>query len=615
MPRRAHAMPFGAAVCEDKSVAFRLWAPAAQTVALRLQNNGGKPTLISLHADAGGWYELVTDAARPGDLYQYLINGERAVPDPASRFQPQDVHGPSEIIDPAAFAWQDTDWRGRPWHEAVLYELHVGTFTPEETYAGAAKRLDYLADLGITAVELMPLSESPGRHNWGYDGVLPFAPERRYGRPEELKDFIQAAHRRGLMVFVDVVYNHFGPEGNYLHLYAPSFFTERHQTPWGAAINFDGADSRPVRDYFIHNALYWIEEFHIDGLRLDAVHAIHDDSVPDILDELAQAVRQAVPADRHVHLVLENDDNAARYLEREAAGTARRYDAQWNDDIHHVLHLLATGETTGYYADYRAAPHAQLGRALAQGFAYQGEPSVHRGGQSRGEPSAHLPPTAFVSFLQNHDQVGNRARGERIGALAPDAAIRAATSIVLLAPSIPLLFMGEEWSAPNPFLFFCDFGPELADAVREGRRREFARFPEFADAAARAGIPDPLAQATFDQARLDWSCLERAPHRAWLEFVQKLLDLRRHDIVPHLVGMRGDAAEYQMHGPNAVEVRWRMGDGSLLQAIIAMSAIAAPVTVERRGRPLFTTADAGGARPTLRELPPWFASWSLEERR
>ena len=609
--RRAHEMPFGTTLDGDGGLTFRLWAPAARQVDVRLASDGHVvPHMVPMIALEGGWYAVRVTGAVPGTRYQFVIDGESAVPDPASRFQPEGVHGPSEVVDPSGFEWRDTAWRGRPWHEAVLYELHVGTFTRDGTFAAAAERLDHLAGLGVTAVELMPLGEFPGARGWGYDGVLSFAPYHGYGRPEDLKAFVQAAHERGLMVLVDVVYNHFGPEGNHLHRYAPRFFSERHHTPWGPAINFDGPDSRPVRDFVIHNARYWIEEFHADGLRLDAVHAICDDSRPDILTELAAAVRRAVP-ERHVHLVLENDHNAARYLERDEVGRPRWYDAQWNDDIHHVLHVLTTGEHGGYYADYAEAPRRQLGRVLGEGFAQQGEFSAHRG-RPRGEPSAHLPPTAFVAFLQNHDQIGNRPMGERIGSLASPEALRAATAILLLAPSPPLLFMGEEWNAPESFPFFCDFGPDLADAVREGRRREFAHFPEFADEGARARIPDPLARATFDSARLDWSRLSDPPHAAWLELHRSLLAIRRREIVPRLGGLARAHAEWTLHDGKVVEVRWQLADRATLQLVAWLGA--EPVdgrAIALVGDVLYATAPAAPLQP----LPPWFVRWSLEAPR
>ena len=480
------AMPFGA-TCVDGGVRFRIWAPAVTSVDLKLEDKDA-PSLVSMAGMGGGWFEVVTNAARASSRYRFRIDDRIDVPDPASRYQPEDVLGPSMVIDPGAFPWQHGEWRGRPWHEAVLYELHVGTFSPAGTFDGVRERLDYLAELGVTAVELMPVADFSGRRNWGYDGVLPYAPDSAYGTPDDLKRLVDAAHGRGLMMFLDVVYNHFGPEGNFLHAYAPEFFTDRFHTPWGAAIDFA---RREVRDFFIHNALYWLEEYRFDGLRLDAVHAIVDRSKPDILEELADRVHARFGESRHVHLVLENDDNAARYLTRMPDGRVRRYTAQWNDDIHHALHVLATGEHDGYYEDYVDRTVDLLGRCLTEGFAYQGEPSRHRDGKPRGEPSAELPPTAFVSFIQNHDQVGNRAFGERISALAELDALRAVTAILLLAPSPPLLFMGEEWAAAEPFLFFCDFHEELAARVRDGRRGEFKRFAAFRSEAARARSPIP----------------------------------------------------------------------------------------------------------------------------
>src|ERR1700685_660674 len=349
--KRRYNMPFGAECLDDASVRFRLWAPAAHQVEVCLAGGNGS-VQIPLEPCDKGWLELVTNVARPGSQYRFRINGAQDVPDPASRFQPRDVHGPSEVVDPNAFDWRDGDWSGRRWEEAVIYELHVGAFTSAGMFSAVRERLDYLADLGITAVELMPVADFPGRRNWGYDGVFLFAPDSIYGRPEDLKEMVQGAHERGIMVLLDVVYNHFGPEGNYLRSYAPQFFTDRHRTPWGDGINFDGPESRIVRDFFIHNALYWLTEYHFDGLRLDAVHAIIDDSTPDILTELADAVRRTIEPDRHVHLILENDSNQARYLQRGEHCRPKWYTAQWNDDVHHALHVLITGERAGYYIDY-----------------------------------------------------------------------------------------------------------------------------------------------------------------------------------------------------------------------------------------------------------------------
>ncbi|MDZ5458421.1 malto-oligosyltrehalose trehalohydrolase [Azohydromonas lata] len=557
------SMPFGAELLDDGGgVRFRLWAPDVQ--ALRLQLEGaGRGRLLPMHALDEGWHEITVQEAGAGTRYRFMLPDGMSVPDPASRFNPEDVHGPSEVVDPGGYRWNDSGWRGRPWHEAVLYELHVGTFTEAGTYAAAMARLPELVALGITAVELMPLADFPGTRGWGYDGVLPFAPDARYGRPEELKRFVDEAHRLGLMVFLDVVYNHFGPEGNYLHAYCKAFFNAAHQTPWGAAINFDGAHSGNVRQFFIANALYWIEEYHFDGLRLDAVHAIADDSPTHIAVDIARALRAGPGRFRPVHVVLENDANAARLLARGEDGTPGGAVAQWNDDFHHAAHVLATGQRDGYYADYAADPVNTLGRCLAEGFAYQGDPSPFREGEPRGEPSAQLPSPAFVSFLQNHDQIGNRAFGERLSDLAPAARLDALYACLLLSPHVPMLFMGEELAATAPFLYFCDFGPELAAAVSKGRREEFGRFDAFQSEAARAGIPDPNAEATFTVCRPNWAEREIEPHSRRLALIQHLLELRRQWITPRLAGMAA-GGKHRVEG-GLLQVVWWLGEGATLR--------------------------------------------------
>lgn len=605
-------MPFGAEV-DDGGTSFRLWAPDARSVALCLEGSDA-PREIGMTPRADGWFELRCDAARAGTRYRFRIDGQAPVPDPASRFQPDGVHGPSEVIDPRAHGWRDAHWRGRPWEEAVLYEFHVGAGTPEGRFREVIARLDDLVELGITGLALMPLAECPGAHNWGYDGVYPFAPEAAYGRPEQLKQLIEEAHGRGLMMLLDVVYNHFGPEGNYLGHYASPFFTHRHETPWGAAIDFEGPRSRPVRDFFVHNALFWLEEYGLDGLRLDAVHAIHDATRPDVLTELAQRVREHFGSEREIHLVLENDHNDTRRLRRAGDETPLEYTAQWNDDLHHALHVLLTGERDGYYEDYADRPIAHLGRALAEGFAWQGETSPHRGEAPRGEPSALLPPTAFVSFLQNHDQIGNRAFGERLAALVSEPALRAGTAVLLLSPQIPLLFMGQEWAAPEPFPFFCDFGPELAEAVRDGRRREFAAFPAFRDPAARARIPDPGAPETFAAARLDWRRAARAPHAAARALHAELLTLRQRELVPRLRGIGGESGHAEVLGEHTLRVRWRLGDGAHLSLLAHLAAEPSPFLVPSiPGRLLFETPTGAARASRDGSLPPWTAVWSLAE--
>ncbi len=559
--KRSHAMPFGAALLEGGGTRFRLWAPGAPRVDLMLAQGAPRP----MNALERGWHELVVAEASTGTRYQFVLPDGLSVPDPASRFNPEDINGPSEVIDPRAYSWRDKSWRGRPWHEAVIYELHVGTFTPEGTLAAAQVRLAELAELGITAVELMPIADFPGKRNWGYDGVLQFAPDAAYGTPEDLKAFVDAAHALGLMVLLDVVYNHFGPEGNYLHAYCPQFFNPKHQTPWGAAINFDGDMNRDVRDFFVHNALYWIEEYRFDGLRLDAVHAIRDDSRTHIVNEIARALHEGPGRERSVHLVLENGDNEAHFLERGPDLAPRCATAQWNDDIHHAIHVITTGEKDGYYVDFADAPLEHLGRTLAQGFAFQGQVSPFHDHHPRGEPSGHLPGGAFVSFLQTHDQVGNRAFGDRIHALGEPRLLAAAYACVLLSPHAPMLFMGEEYAASTPFQFFCDFHAELADAVRNGRREEFGRFAAFRDPSARAQIPDPNARETFLASKLDWAERERTPHRQQLALVRELLALRRQHLVPRLASQRRGGS-YRVDG-TVLRVEWPLGEGERLRLL------------------------------------------------
>ncbi len=605
--RRAHPMPFGAEVREDGSTRFRLWAPGAERVELWLEEAG---RTLPMARDAGGWAEHVTREAPVGTRYRFRIDGQTLVPDPAARFQPGDVHGASEVIDPLAYGWAATAWGGVPPERLVLYELHVGTFTPAGTYAGVAERLDHLASLGVTAVELMPLADFPGRWGWGYDGVLLFAPESRYGRPEDLKALVDAAHARGLAVFLDVVYNHFGPEGNYLHRYAPGFFSARHRTQWGDGINYDGPGSEVVRSFMIHNALYWLTEFHLDGLRLDAVNAIVDASAAHLLVELGRAVADGPGRDRPVHLILENGANEARYLKREG-GRRPLYQAQWNDDVHHALHVTLTREAGGYYADYQP-PLPHLGRSLTEGFAFQGEPSLYRG-RARGEPSTDLPPTAFVSFLQNHDQIGNRARGERITALTSPEAVRAATAVLLLSPALPLFFMGQEWGAPEPFLFFSDLGPDLGPRVAEGRRREFARFPEFASPAMRERIPDPQAATTRERSVLDWSRRDDGAHAEWIEFHRALLRRRAEAIVPLLVGERAPVTTWKALGESALEVAWTFSTGTLrLAANLGAAAVGHPGPAPDWGRRLYALNLPAAS---WSELAPWSAAFYLGEAR
>lgn len=583
---------FGPRIVEG-GVSFRLWAPALDRVSLVITGEGPRP----MRRLPDGWFVLEVPGAGAGTGYRFQLPDGLMVPDPASRFQPEDVHGPSEVTDPAAYPWRDGDWRGRPWHEAVIYELHLGAFTPEGSFRAAITKLDHLVALGVTFIEIMPVADFPGARNWGYDGVLPYAPDASYGRPEDFKALVDAAHARGIGVLLDVVYNHFGPDGNYLPLYAPHFFTERHQSPWGAGINVDGPESRMVREYFIQNALYWTREFHLDGLRFDAVHAIQDDSEQHLLEEMAERLR-AEAAGRPLHLILENEANGARMLERDAAGEPRLYTAQWNDDVHHVLHVAATGERAGYYEAYAEAP-ALLGRALAEGFAFQGEVMPYSG-HARGEPAAHLPPLAFVAFAQNHDQIGNRALGERLASLASPEVPRAISCAYLLAPQVPMLFMGEELGAAEPFLFFADFEGDLADAVRQGRRAEFARFPEFSDPEKRERIPDPVAEPTFQSCKLRWDAADPAV----LDWYRRILATRREEILPLLPRItRGGTA--RMLADGAVEVQWQAAEARLhLQANLSARTVSGFSDSGAR------TIWQEGGRLAEGALPPWSVRWS-----
>lgn len=566
-------------ILSDDGVTFRLWAPAVREVKLLLDEPHDM-------AKDGNWFEIHVAAGEAGTRYRFRIDGELDIPDPASQFQPSDIAGPSEVID-HTYPWQ-TEWKGLPWEQAVFLEAHVGTFTPGGTFRTMIEKLDHLAETGITALELMPLADFPGRWNWGYDGVLPYAPDSSYGRPEDLKALIDAAHARGLMVFLDVVYNHFGPEGNYLGRIAPSFFSDAH-TPWGGAIDYRVPE---VRAFAIENALHWLRDYRFDGLRLDAVHAIATPGEPTLLSDLSKAVGAfAAETGRHIHLVLENDDNRASLLRPNEDPPAGRYRAQWNDDYHHAWHVLLTDEKQGYYSDYSDAVY-HIARTLADGFAYQGEPSSHRGDTLRGEPSGNLPRAAFVNFIQNHDQIGNRPIGERIEMLAKPEAVEAALTVLLLQPSPPLLFMGEEWGATEPFPFFCDFKGELADAVRQGRKREFAEaYAKHSDE-----IPDPLAKATLDAAVLDWKAIKQPAHTERLKMTRDLLAVRKKSIVPLLPAMKGKGEATFQAG--LLQARWPAAGKTLMVIANLSDAVKPSPTNLTWDNPIW-----GGPPP--RDLPPW----------
>jgi maltooligosyltrehalose trehalohydrolase len=581
---------FGATLTAD-GASFRLWAPAAKRVDLLLD----KPHPLRRGKD--GWFSADIPGIKAGARYKFRIDDEIDVPDPASAFQPDDVSGPSEVIDHKGYRWRATNWRGRPWQETVVIESHVGTFTPQGTYRAMFDKLDHLVSSGITALELLPLADFAGARNWGYDGVLWYAPDSVYGRPDDLKALIDEAHLRGLMVFLDVVYNHFGPEGNYLGRYAPGFFTEA-QTPWGSAIDYRVPQ---VRAFAIENALYWLREYRFDGLRLDAVHTIAELGEISMLHDLSAAVGDlAAETGRHIHLVLENDDNRVSVLDAGQAPPRGKYRAQWNDDYHHAWHVLLTGETQGYYRDYQRSPLHDIARALGSGFVYQGEASAHRDGQLRGEPSGGLAPTAFVNFLQNHDQIGNRAFGDRLESIVGPEAIEAALAITLLAPAIPMLFMGEEWGSKTPFPFFCDFKGDLAEAVRKGRRREYAwAYAKYGD-----DVPDPLAPSTFRSAVLDWESRDSAGQKR-LALVRDLLSIRAREIVPRLAGARFGDALAANNG--LLTASWRLGDGAALKLTANLSnAAVADQASETTGTPIW-----GGAPGDI--VRPLSVFWRLDE--
>jgi maltooligosyltrehalose trehalohydrolase len=470
-----------------------------------------------MRAVGRGLFEAVVPGIGPGALYRYRIDNGRLHPDPASRFQPQGVHGPSMVIDPGRFAWHDDGWKGVPQPDLVFYELHVGTFTPEGTFGGVRDRLPYLKALGVTALELMPVAEFPGRWNWGYDGAALFAPSRAYGSPDDLRRLIDDAHQLELAVFLDVVYNHFGPDGAYAPALSPDFFSKKHPTPWGPGINLDGEMADVVRGFFIDNALQWLREYHFDGLRLDAIHSLADDSPDHFLRQLVRAVRGLAGPKRY--LIAEDHRNLNTVVRPPEEG-GYGLDAVWNDDFHHQLRRLLATDSDGYYVDFTDST-AELAVILQRGWLFTGQYAQYFDAPRGTDPSA-IPPTRFVHFLQNHDQVGNRPSGARITETISLAAFRAASALLLFAPQLPLLFMGQEWAAGTPFCYFTDHRPELGRLVTEGRKKEFDRFVGF-----RGEVPDPQDPLTFARSRLDWGERERAPHAGILRLYHDFLSRRR----------------------------------------------------------------------------------------
>jgi len=565
----------------DGVAIFRLWAPLQSAVGVVI--GAGSP--LPMHRDDNGWFTLTAPAA-PGTRYAFRLADGSRVPDPASRFQPEDVHGPSEIVVDA-FSWSDGAWRGIPWSAVVLYELHVGTFTPEGTFRAAAERLGYLKSLGVTAVELMPIADFPGRWNWGYDGVLPFAPDSSYGRPEELKAFVDRAHGLGIAVLLDVVYNHLGPDGNYLPTLAPAL-TNEHQTPWGDAVDYRPAVGGSMRDLVLANVRYWIGEFHLDGLRIDAAHEIRDVDDGHILDAIAATAREA-GGKRRVHLVLESANHeAARIV------AADGFSAQWNDDLHHALHAAITGETAQDEGIYVGRPDI-LARAIAEGF-WEGDASL----EVSAEPDIPRPrPSGYVAFLQNHDQIGNRACGDRIHPLACLHSYRAAAATYLLAPQIPMLFQGEEWAASTPFPFFSDLADHFVEPVRTGR---LAAFPtELTE------LPDPFDPQTFASAKLDWSERNRSRHARLLDWYRSILRARQREIAP-LIDRIDAPGRWRLEGP-MIRIDWLAGDRTLSLAL-NLSRQSTELETPISGRIFWHEGRISG-----RHCSPWSLAWSVKRRR
>jgi maltooligosyltrehalose trehalohydrolase len=542
---------------EGTSTRFRVWAPASSRVTVVIEAPGLAPREEALEAQGDGFHSACIADVAAGDHYRYRLDGGALLPDPASRWQPAGVHGPSAVVDWQSFPWTDQGWTGVPLEDTVLYELHIGTFTPEGTFAAAAQRLPYLKDLGVTAVELMPVADFPGRWNWGYDGVAPFAPARCYGQPDELRRLVDAAHRLGLAVHLDVVYNHLGPDGACQPNFSPFYLSETHTSPWGPAMNVDGPHSQPVRDYLVQNALHWIHEYHIDGLRLDATHAIVDESPRHILAVLTEGVRHSLAGSgRRAQVIAEDHGNLAHMLRPECRG-GLGLDGLWSDDFHHQMRRHLAGDTEGYFADFGGTAE-EIAQTASRGWFYCGQHSAYFG-HARGSNPDRVRPSQLVCFLQNHDQIGNRPFGDRLHHQIDPAAWRASSTFLLVLPEVPLIFMGQEWAASTPFHYFTDHRADLARLIRDGRRHEFDRFETFREAATRGRIPDPQAESTMLASRLDWSEPDREPHASVRRLYSDLLALRREE--PTLGGCAQSRVEIAPADAHSIIVRRRAPGG------------------------------------------------------
>lgn len=552
MEFRTFQKQWGAEFISGDVVRFRVWAEGQQQLTLRLAERD-----LSMTAVGNGWFQIDVPGVTHGTEYQFVLQDGMAVPDPASRAQKGDVNGPSVVIDPGRYQPINPDWAGRPWEETVIYELHIGTFTPQGTFRAAIDKLPYLAELGITQLEVMPVSQFGGSRGWGYDGVLLYAPHSAYGTPEDFHAFIDAAHGLGLSVVLDIVLNHFGPEGNYLPLLSPAFFDAQRMTPWGNGIAYE---REPVRHYILDAPLFWLTEYRLDGLRFDAIDQIKDTASKHILQQIAETIREALP-DRHIHLTTEDSRNVIFLHPRDEKGATPLFTAEWNDDFHNAAHVFATGETHAYYQDFAFEPEKKFARALAEGFVYQGEVSLQTG-HSRGVECHTQPPTFFVDFIQNHDQTGNRAQGERLITLAGADKTRVLLAALLLSPHIPLLFMGEEYGETNPFLFFTDFHGDLAKAVREGRAKEFT-----GHSGHDGDVPDPNDEQTFARSKLDWHNVTTAQGKSWLRFTRSLLVLRHRYLVPLLRPGGTVEGKIVKTAPGMVAVSWSFPTGTLSLAL------------------------------------------------
>ncbi|HDC4404287.1 TPA: malto-oligosyltrehalose trehalohydrolase [Enterobacter cloacae] len=552
MEFRTFQKQWGAEFISGDVVRFRVWAEGQLQLTLRLAERD-----LPMTAVGNGWFQIDVPGVTHGTEYQFVLQDGMAVPDPASRAQKGDVNGPSVVIDPGRYQPNNPDWAGRPWEETVIYELHIGTFTPQGTFRAAIDKLPYLAELGITQLEVMPVSQFGGNRGWGYDGVLLYAPHSAYGTPEDFHVFIDAAHGLGLSVVLDIVLNHFGPEGNYLPLLSPAFFDAQRMTPWGNGIAYE---REPVRHYILDAPLFWLTEYRLDGLRFDAIDQIKDTASKHILQQIAETIREALP-DRHIHLTTEDSRNVIFLHPRDEKGATPLFTAEWNDDFHNAAHVFATGETHAYYQDFAFEPEKKFARALAEGFVYQGEVSLQTG-HSRGVECHTQPPTFFVDFIQNHDQTGNRAQGERLITLAGADKTRVLLAALLLSPHIPLLFMGEEYGETNPFLFFTDFHGDLAKAVREGRAKEFT-----GHSGHDGDVPDPNDEQTFARSKLDWHNVTTAQGKSWLRFTRSLLVLRHRYLVPLLRPGGTVEGKIVKTAPGMVAVSWSFPTGTLSLAL------------------------------------------------